>query len=94
MNALARARQLVIPVRPPLLALIGLAIAIAGLGLDAAVHLFAAAQPDHHHQVGFSVSEHGAHLLGLIGMVVALAGIVVHGVRTGRRGAHANRKET
>jgi hypothetical protein len=77
MNGLLR---VLVPRRPPLLTLLGVAIAIAGLGLDAAVHLTAAA---HHHDAGFSVTEHGAHLVGLTGMVVALAGIVIHGVRRG-----------
>ena len=71
-----------VPHRPPLLALLGIAIAMAGLGLDAAVHLTATA---HHHDTGFSITEHGAHLVGLTGMVVALAGIVIDGVRSGRR---------
>ena len=68
-----------VPVRPPLLALIGIGIAIAGLGLDALVHLTAVEA--HQHEVGFSLQEHGAHLVGLIGMVVALAGVVIDGVR-------------
>ena len=79
--ALAIARRALIPVRPPLLALAGLAIAVAGLGLDAIVHISAAGV--HHHEVGFSVQEHGAHLVGLIGMVLALAGIVINGARRG-----------
>ena len=73
--ALASARRALIPVRPPLLALAGLAIAVAGLGLDTFVHLSAAAV--HQHEASFSVQEHGAHLVGLIGMVLALAGIVL-----------------
>jgi hypothetical protein len=65
-----------------MLALVGVAIAFAGLGLDAVVHLTAT---PHAHDAGFSLSEHGAHLIGLIGMVVALAGVVVHGARRGHR---------
>ena len=71
-----------IPVRPPLLALIGVGIAIFGLGLDTMVHLTAAEA--HHHDIGFSLQEHGAHLVGLIGMVVALTGVVIDGVRQGK----------
>ena len=77
MNGLVR---VLVPHRPPLLTLLGVAIAIAGLGLDAVVHLSAAA---HHHDTGFSLTEHGAHLVGLIGMVVALAGIVISGAHRG-----------
>lgn len=78
MNGLVR---VLVPHRPPLLTLLGVAIAIAGLGLDAAVHLSAAAN---HHETGFSLTEHGAHLVGLIGMAVAMAGIVISGARRGR----------
>lgn len=78
MNGLGR---VLVPHRPPLLTLLGIAIAIAGLGLDAAVHLSAAA---HHHETGFSLAEHGAHLVGLTGMVVALAGVVISGAGRGR----------
>lgn len=88
--ALATARRALIPVRPPLLALAGLAIAVAGLGLDTFVHLSAAGV--HHHEAGFSVPEHGAHLAGLIGMVLALAGIVINGARRGDHTRNA-RKE-
>jgi hypothetical protein len=71
--------QLVLPTRPPLLALIGVGIALAGLGLDTFVHLTAVEA--HHHAVGFSLEEQGAHLVGLIGMVVALGGVVIDGAR-------------
>jgi hypothetical protein len=74
--------HLLVPTRPPLLALVGVGIAVAGLGLDTFVHLTTAEA--HHHAVGFSLEEHGAHLVGLIGMVVALAGVVIDGVRHGK----------
>jgi len=77
---MTRLYRLIVPTRPPLLALIGVGIAIFGLGLDTVVHLSAAAEA-HHHEIGFSFEEHGAHLVGLIGMVVALAGVVIDGVR-------------
>jgi hypothetical protein len=67
--------------RPPLISLLGLAVGAAGLGLDTFIHLTAG--PVHHH-AGFSPSEHGAHLVVLIGMVLVLAGIVFDGVRHGR----------
>jgi hypothetical protein len=68
-----------VPVRPPLLALVGIGIALAGLGLDTFVHLTTVEPP--RAEVGFSLEEHGAHLVGLVGMVVALAGVVLDGVR-------------
>jgi hypothetical protein len=72
-----------VPVRPPILALVGVGIAIFGLGLDTVVHL-TTVEAAHHHDVGFSLEEHGAHLVGLIGMVIALAGVVIDGVRRGK----------
>jgi hypothetical protein len=75
--------HLLVPTRPPLLALLGVAIALVGLGADAIVHLGAAEA--HHHEIGFSLEEHGAHLVGLIGMTVALAGVVIDGARRPRR---------
>ena len=80
---MTRLYHLIVPTRPPLLALIGIGIAVAGLGLDTFVHLSAAAEA-HHHEIGFSWEEHGAHLVGLIGMVIALAGVVIDGVRHGK----------
>jgi hypothetical protein len=64
--------------RPPLLSLVGVAAAAAGLVLDVAVHL--AASP-HHRQLGFSPEEHAAHLVVLIGMLLTLVGIVLDGAR-------------
>ena len=78
----------IIPTRPPLLALIGIGIAVIGLGLDTFVHLTAGAEA-HHHEIGFSWEEHGAHLVGLIGMVVALAGVVIDGVRRPKQGVQS-----
>jgi hypothetical protein len=75
--------HLILPTRPPLLALLGVAIAVVGLGLDTVVHL--TAPEAHHHDIGFSLQEHGAHLVGLIGMTVALAGVVIDGARRPRR---------
>lgn len=69
-----------LPSRPPLLSLVGVAIAFAGLSLDVLVHLTATVH-EHEHAVGFSLGEHGAHLVGLIGMVIALAGVVLSGLR-------------
>ena len=68
---------------PPLTRLGAAAIAI-GLVLDLVVH---ALVPDLHDAVvaGFSVGEHAAHLVVLIGMVLVLAGIVADGSRTAGR---------
>ena len=69
-----------LPARPPLLALVGVAVAFAGLALDLFVHLTATVH-QHEHAVGFSLGEHSAHLVGLAGMVIALAGVVLSGLR-------------
>jgi hypothetical protein len=71
--------------RPPLLSLLGLAVAAAGLVLDAVVHLSATPR---HHQLGFSLQEHGAHMVVLIGMLLILGGIVWDGMRRTSRRAH------
>jgi hypothetical protein len=69
-----------------LLSLLGLAVAATGLALDAVVHL---SPVSHHHQLGFSPEEHGAHLVVLIGMLLILGGIVLDGARrTPSRRAH------
>jgi hypothetical protein len=83
MSRIHEVYRLLLPERPPLLSLVGFGIAIAGLGLDAVAHL--AGSGDHHH-AGFSGSEHAAHLVGLIGMLIALSGVVIDGAR--RAGSH------
>ena len=72
------------PRRIPSLTRLGAAAIAVGLVLDLLVHSLL---PDLHDAVvaGFSVGEHAAHLLVLIGMVLALAGIVADGSRTARR---------
>ncbi|HEX3219495.1 MAG TPA: hypothetical protein VHU77_05660 [Candidatus Limnocylindria bacterium] len=72
----------IIPTRPPMAALIGVGIALLGLGLDIVVHLTSGEA--HHEEIGFSWQENGAHLVGLIGMVVALAGVVIDGISHGK----------
>ena len=52
---------------------------------DLPYHAGLAGAEAHHHEIGFSLQEHGAHLMGLIGMVVALAGVVIDGARRPRR---------
>ena len=72
--------------QPPVPALtkVGALTIVIGLALDLGVHTFA---PELHDAVvaGFSVGEHAAHLVVLIGMVLVLGGIVGDGVRTARR---------
>jgi hypothetical protein len=67
--------------RPPLVSIIGVAIAILGVALDLVVHLSAAADGHEHIHVGFTLSEHAAHLVVMAGMVLILAGVVVDGAR-------------
>lgn len=50
---------------------------LAALALDAAIHLASDGHAGHEH-LG---SEHLAHLLGIVGMVLVLAGVVIHGAR-------------
>ncbi len=71
----------------PAMSRIGVAvIVIAGL-TDVAVHLLIAAPTGHEH--GAFDAEHLAHVLGVVGMVLTLAGVVVDGVRHSHRRATA-----
>lgn len=67
----------------PALSRLGLVVIVAAGVMDVVVHLLGSV-PAHHH--GFAV-EHAAHLLGIVGMVLVMAGVVVHGARRkpGRR---------
>ena len=75
----------------PTLVRIGLALMpLAFLG-DVVVHIAPVA---HHHHAGFAPQEHIAHLLGILAMVLVLAGVVIDGARrhrSRRRSSHANR---
>lgn len=64
----------------PVLTRIGLALMVAAFVADLIVHL--AAVP--HEHAGHRPEEHFAHLAGLLGMVLVLAGIVVDGARRHR----------
>jgi len=57
-----------------------LVMAVGGL-LDVVIHL---AQTAHAHDADV-VSEHLAHLVGIAGMSLVLAGLVLHGARRHRR---------
>jgi hypothetical protein len=71
-------------VRPlPLLTRIGLVVVVFGLLNDLAEHGFASTASDAA-VTGFSIAEHAAHLVVLVGMVAVLAGIVVDGIRISR----------
>ena len=64
-------------------------IVVAGL-MDVVVQLVGTDAHAAHH--GF-LPEHAAHLLGVIGMVLTLAGVLIHGARrqlNGRAGAAIN----
>ena len=69
----------------PTMTRIGLLLMAAAGAFDAIVHL---ASGDHaaHHAFG---PEHAAHLLGVVGMVLVLAGVVIHGARRQLRRAAA-----
>lgn len=64
----------------PRLVHIGLAIAVVALLADLLIH----ASPAPHVHDGFRPEEHVAHLVGLVAMVVALAGVVIDGTRRHR----------
>jgi uncharacterized protein YjeT (DUF2065 family) len=57
--------------RLPVLTLIGLVLMAVGLVADLVVHAA------HHH----GPAEHAAHLVGLVGMVLVLAGVMAFGAR-------------
>ncbi len=70
--------------RLPVLMLLGLAVMAAGGALDVVVHGFGLAHATHDHVHDFGI-EHLAHLVGIAGMVLVLAGLVMHGARHPRR---------
>lgn len=61
----------------PVLSRAGLLLIVAAGVLDVVVHLTAGEHAGHH---GFG-AEHAAHLLGVVGMVLVLAGVVIDGAR-------------
>lgn len=74
----------------------GLVLMVAAAAIDVIVHATAGEHAGHH---GFG-PEHAAHLLGVVGMVLVLAGVVTYGARrqlrqrAARNGgfeSHANR---
>ena len=73
--------------RLPLVMTLGLALMAVGGALDVVIHLGSVGQHVHD---GFA-SAHAAHLVGIAGMAIVLAGVVIHGARhhTRRSAAHA-----
>jgi hypothetical protein len=69
----------------PLLSRAGLLMMVAAGAIDVIVHL---ASGDHAGHYGFG-AEHAAHLLGVVGMVLVLAGVVTYGARRQLRRAAA-----
>lgn len=69
----------------PALTRIGLLVMVAAGALDVVVHLMASEHAGHH---VFGV-EHAAHVLGVVGMVLVLAGVVAYGARRQLRRAAA-----
>lgn len=63
--------------RLPLTMILGLGLMAVGGVLDVAIHL---GPVDHRAHEAF-VSAHGAHLVGITGMAIVLAGVVIHGAR-------------
>jgi hypothetical protein len=69
--------------RLPVLTRTGLAVIGFGLLADLAEHGFVSSASGHATS-GFSIGEHLAHLVVLVGMATVLAGIVADGVRLSR----------
>ena len=73
--------------RIPLGSKIGLAVMVLGIAADLVAHLDPALGHDHGGMTGPQLS---AHLVVFVGMTLVLLGVVIDGVRTGRRsGGHA-----
>jgi hypothetical protein len=68
----------------PAISKLGAVTIVIGLAFDLVEHTFV---PHLHEAVvaGFSVGEHAAHLVVLVGMVLVLGGIVADGVGISRR---------
>ena len=66
----------------PLGSRIGIAVVVLGIAADLVAHLDPAL--DHHHG-GVTGPELSAHLIVFVGMALVLIGVVVDGVRSGRR---------
>jgi hypothetical protein len=69
----------------PGLTKLGAATIAFGLVFDLSEHSFAARTA----ATGFTLGEHAAHLVVLVGMILALAGVIVDGVRHSGRPARS-----
>jgi hypothetical protein len=69
----------------PALSRVGLLLMLAAGAFDVLVHLVSGERAGHH---GNGL-EHATHLLGVVGMVLVLAGVVIHGARRQLRRAAA-----
>ena len=79
MLALQRAKEAVRVLETvPRLVVAGLLVMALGGGLDLVVHL---APAQEHVQTGLHPQEHLAHLVGIVGMALIWAGVVLDGVR-------------
>jgi hypothetical protein len=81
-----------LPARPPFpgLARLGMAVMAFGLLLDLVEHGFVS-HVEERTVAGFPLSEHAAHLVVLVGMVLILIGIVRVGISIGRQPTAQNR---
>ena len=66
----------------PLGSQIGFAVMVLGIAADLVAHLDPALE---HHHGGVTGPELSAHLIVFVGMALVLIGVVVDGVRSGRR---------
>ena len=66
----------------PLGSRIGIAVMVLGIAADLVAHLDPAL--DHHHG-GVTGPELSAHLIVFVGMALVLIGVLIDGVRSGRR---------
>jgi len=62
----------------PIASRIGLAVTLVAGVMDTVVHLLGSGGHAMHHG---PLPEHAAHVLGIVGMVLVLAGVVFHGAR-------------
>jgi hypothetical protein len=72
----------------PLGSKIGFAIMVVGIAADLVAHLDSAL--DHHE--GITGTELSAHLVVFVGMALVLIGVVIDGMRSGRRSGGSNSK--
>lgn len=75
---------------PVVLVAVGLAVMAIGGVADVVAHFVVAAGSDHVHAAGGDPTGHAAHVVGIAGMVLVLAGVVMHGIRSQRRHAAAS----